>query len=59
MAEIVNLKRVRKSKARAEKEQRAAENRAKTLAPKSLRNLKKKRREKILKDLEGNKRNED
>jgi len=58
MAEIINLKRARKSKARAEKEQRATENRAKALTPKSLRNLEKKRRKKILKDLEGNKRND-
>lgn len=58
MAEIINLKRARKSKARAEKEQRATENRAKALTPKSLRNLEKNVGKKILKDLEGNKRND-
>ena len=59
MAEIVNLKRVRKAKARAEKEQRAAENRAKALTPKPLRDLEKKKREKTLRDLEGKKRRDD
>jgi len=58
MGEIVNLRQARKQKARAEKEQRATENRARTLTPKALRDLEKKRREKVLKDLEGKKREE-
>jgi hypothetical protein len=59
MAEIVNLRRTRKAKARAEKEQRAAENRAKTSTPKALRVLEKSRREKTLRDLDGKKRESD
>jgi hypothetical protein len=59
MAEIINFRRARTSKVRAEKEQRAAENRAKALTPKSLHRLEKKRREKILRDLEGHKREQD
>jgi hypothetical protein len=56
MAEIINLKRAKKAKARAEKEQHAAENRAKTLTPKASREIEKKSWEKILRDVEGNKR---
>lgn len=59
MAEIVNLRRTRKAKARTEKEQRATENRAKTSTPKALRVLEKSRREKILRDLDGKKRESD
>lgn len=55
MAEIVNLKRVRKSKARAEKEKKAGANRLLHGTPKPLRDLAKARRDKSLRDLDAHK----
>jgi len=59
MGEIVNLRRVRKSKARAEKELHAAENRAKSSKSKAVRDAEAKIRDKALRDLEGNRREDD
>jgi Domain of unknown function (DUF4169) len=55
VAEIVNLKRVKKAKARAEKSAEADANRAKHGTPKHLRNLAKARDEKNKDDLEAHK----
>ncbi len=55
MAEIVNLKRVKKAKARAAKEDEAATNRARFGTPKHLRELTKARSEKAAADLEAGK----
>jgi len=52
MAEIVNLRRVRKAKARAEKETEAEANRTKHGTPKAIRNLAKARDEKAIRDLD-------
>lgn len=52
MTEIVNLRRVRKTKARAGKEEVAAENRARFGVPKRDRSLTKARSEKAGRDLE-------
>ena len=51
MAEIVNLKRARKAKSRAEKEEKATENRALYGTPKAARKLTKARSEKAASDL--------
>jgi hypothetical protein len=55
MAEIVNLKRVKKAKARAEKSREADANRAKHGTPKAVRDLSKARDEKAQKNLEAHK----
>jgi hypothetical protein len=55
MAEIVNLRQVRKAKARAEKEREAEANRAKHGTPKRLRDLTKRRAEKDSHDLDAGK----
>ena len=47
MAEIVNLRRVRKAKDRAEKEKTAQANRVLHGTPKALRNLEKARKDKV------------
>jgi hypothetical protein len=52
MAEIVNLRRARKAKARGEKEREADTNRAKHGAPKSVRDLAKARADKATHDLD-------
>jgi hypothetical protein len=52
VTEIINLRRARKAKARAEKQEQAAENRARHGAPKSERGLTKARSEKGRRDLE-------
>jgi hypothetical protein len=52
MAEIVNLKRVKKAKARAAKDEQSAANRARFGTPKQLRELTKARSEKAAHDLE-------
>ena len=59
MAEIVNLKRVKKAKARAEKSAAADANRIKHGAPKHLRDLAKARDEKAQENLEAHKLDED
>ena len=53
MAEIVNLNRARKAKARAEKEESAAANRALHGTPKAVRNLAEARKDKAEKGLAG------
>ena len=58
MAEIVNLRRARKHKARAEKEDKAAANRAKHGTPKAMRDLATARREKEIRDIDAHKRDE-
>jgi hypothetical protein len=55
MAEIVNLKRVKKAKARAEKSAQADANRAKHGTPKAVRDLAKARDEKAKGNLEAHK----
>jgi hypothetical protein len=55
MAEIVNLKRARKAKARAEKDKAAQANRIAHGTPKALRKLEDARREKSLRDLDAHK----
>jgi Domain of unknown function (DUF4169) len=50
MAEIVNLKRVRKAKARATKDEIAVENRARHGVPKAERRLTKARSDKLARD---------
>lgn len=52
MAEIINLKRVKKAKARAEKSAQADANRARHGTPKSLRDLAKARDDKAERDLD-------
>jgi hypothetical protein len=52
MAEIVNLKRAKKAKARAAKEDEAAANRVRFGTPKQLRELTKARSEKAARDLD-------
>ena len=55
MADIVNLRRVKKAKVRAEKSAQADANRVQHGAPKHLRNLAKARDEKAVHDLEAHK----
>jgi hypothetical protein len=55
MAEIVNLRRVKKAKARAEKSAQADANRAKHGVAKPVRDLAKAREEKASRDLEARK----
>jgi hypothetical protein len=55
MAEIVNLKRVKKAKARAEKSAQADANRAKHGTPKAVRDLARVREEKAEENLEAHK----
>ena len=55
MAEIVNLRRARKDKARAEKEKTAEANRISHGTPKALRNLEKARKDKADQSLSGHK----
>jgi len=55
MAEIVNLRRVRKAKDRAEKEKTAQANRVLRGTPKALRNLQKARKDKADQGLRGHK----
>ena len=52
MADIVNLKRVKKAKARAQKERAADANRTKHGTPKAVRDLAKAREEKSARDLD-------
>ena len=52
MAEIVNLKRVKKAKARAEKSAQADANRVKHGTPKAMRDLAEARKEKVTHDLD-------
>jgi hypothetical protein len=59
MAEIVNLKRVKKAKARAEKDAQADANRARHGTPKALRDLAKARDEKVKENLEAHKLDEE
>jgi hypothetical protein len=59
MAEIVNLKRVKKAKARAEKDAQADANRAKHGTPKALRDLARAREEKAKENLEAHKLDEE
>ena len=53
MSEIVNLKRVRKDKAKKEKDAKAAANRAAFGTPKALRKLSEARKEKAAHEIEG------
>jgi hypothetical protein len=55
MAEIVNLRRARKAKAKADKDKAAEASRIAHGAPKVMRDLAKARAEKVAKDLEGHK----
>jgi hypothetical protein len=55
MAEIVNLKRVKKAKVRAEKSAQADANRAKHGTPKAIRDLARVREEKAEENLEAHK----
>jgi len=55
MAEIVNLRRARKNKAKAEKEKTAAANRVLHGTPKALRNLQKTLKDKADQGLSGHK----
>jgi len=55
IADIVNLKRARKTKERAARKQRADERRAKSLTPKPLRDLTKAREEKTLRTVDAHK----
>jgi hypothetical protein len=58
MAEIVNLRQARKRKARADKEAKAAENRAAFGRPKADKSLSEARREIDLRRLDGHRRDE-
>ena len=55
MAEIVNLRRARKARTRAEKEREADANRARHGTPKAARDLAEARTEKALRDLDAKK----
>ena len=55
MAEIVNLRRARKAKGKAQKEKTAEANRVLHGTPKALRNLEKARTDKVDKGLSGHK----
>ncbi len=57
MAEIVNLRRVRKAKGKAEKAKTADANRLTHGTPKQLRDLAKARADKAARDLDGHKKN--
>jgi hypothetical protein len=59
LGEIVNLRRQRKRRQRAEAEEVAAANRVTHGTPKSLRDLAKARREKADRDLDGKKTDQD
>lgn len=59
MAEIVNLRRVKKAKARAEKSAQADANRTKHGTPKTVRDLAKARDEKAARDLDAERLDED
>jgi hypothetical protein len=59
MADIVNLRRARKAKARATKEKEAADNRVSFGTPKALKDLNAARREKAARDVDAHKRDED
>ena len=59
MADIVNLKRVRKAKARSEKEAQAEANRAKHGVAKPVRDLAKARGEKAKRNIDAHKLTED
>lgn len=59
MAEVINLNRKRKAKARTEKEKTAAENRRKYGRTKEEKQLDKKKAEKLERHLEGHKREKD
>jgi hypothetical protein len=59
MAEIINLRQVRKARARAEAQKEAAANRVEHGRTKTERNLTEARGDKAAKDLEGHKRDED
>ena len=55
MTEIINLRRARKAKAKAEKDKTAEANRIAHGAPKQLRDLAKSRTEKAVRDLDAHK----
>ena len=55
MAELINLRRARKAKARSEKEKAADANRVVHGTPRSLRNLAKARGDKAARDLDAHK----
>ena len=57
MAELINLRRARKAKARSEKEKTAEANRLLHGTPKNLRNLAKARGDKAARDLDAHKKN--
>ena len=57
MAEIVNLRRARKAKGKAEKEKTAQANRIAHGAPKQVRDLAKARTDKAARDLDAHKKN--
>jgi len=59
MADIVNLNKARKAKARVEKEQRAEHNRIKHGTPKVLKDLERAKKDLHDKRLSGKKRNDD
>lgn len=59
MSEIINLRRARKEKARAEADARAAANRATHGRTKADKSISKARMEKAAKDLDGHKREDD
>ncbi|MBS0273863.1 MAG: DUF4169 family protein [Proteobacteria bacterium] len=59
MAEIVNLKRVKKAKARAEKSTQADANRARHGTPKAIRDLAKTRDEKAKENIDAHKLDEE
>jgi hypothetical protein len=59
MAEIVNLRRARKAKARSEKDKTAQANRVTHGTPKALRNLAEARKDRAEQRLSGHKLNED
>jgi hypothetical protein len=59
MAEIINLRRVKKAKARAEKSREADANRTKHGTPKAIRDLAKARDEKAKENLEAHKLDEE
>jgi hypothetical protein len=58
MAEIVNLRRVRKSRARIAKEKEAADNRVAYGTPKELKSLNAARRDKAARDVDAHKRDD-
>ena len=58
MAEIINFRRAKKAKARAEKEEQAGANRTKFGTPKALRELDEARSDKQRRDLEAHKKDD-